>query len=305
MDAKHTQLRRARKLTLKIRWQRFVIRSQDRFEDFIKNRLALVGLIIMFLVTFGAFTAPFIQMHDPLQQNISNRLATPNRENILGTDQFGRDLWARVVHGSRVAMLVGIIAVGIGVVIGTPIGAVSGYYRGKVDMVIMRFMDSFLAFPAILVALAVVAILGSSLFNTMLAIGIVYIPRFARVIRASVLAEREKSYAEASKTIGESDFSILFRQILPNSLSPLIVQSTVFLAYAILTEASLSFLGLGIAPPNPSWGSMLNEARPFIESAPHIAIIPGMAISITVLGFNLFGDGLRDIMDPRLTETRL
>ena len=167
------------------------------------------------------------------------------------------------------------IAVGIGILFGTPIGAVAGYYRGRVDEVIMRTMDAFLAVPPILMALVIVAILGSSLFNTMIAIGFVYIPRFARVIRGSVLSEREKEYVEAAKMVGEPNLSILFRQILPNSLSPLIVQATVFIAYAILTEAALSFLGLGIAPPNPSWGSMLNEARLYIESDPLLAIIPG------------------------------
>jgi peptide/nickel transport system permease protein len=275
---------------------------RDRWGDLKRNRLAFLGILIVASVVVIAVLGPWIEIHDPLKQNLTNRLQSPTREHILGTDQFGRDVWARVVNGARISLLVGIIAVGIGIILGAPIGAISGYYRGKIDEVIMRFMDSFLAFPPILLALVVVAILGSSLFHTMIAIGIVYIPRFARVIRGSVLVEREKEYVEAGKMIGESNVSILFRQILPNCMSPLIVQSTVFIAYAILTEAALSFLGLGIAPPNPSWGSMLNEARSFIESNPLLAIIPGLSISLTVLGFNLFGDGLRDILDPRLTE---
>jgi peptide/nickel transport system permease protein len=283
-------------------WDRLVERSRDRFEDFRQNRLALVGIIIVCCVIVVAILAPLIQVYDPLQQDIAHRLQWPSWEHFLGTDHLGRDVWSRIVHGSRVALLVGIIAVGIGVILGTPIGAISGYYRGKVDEVIMRFMDAVLAFPPILMALVVVTILGPSLFNTMLAIGVDYIPRFARVIRGSVLSEREKEYVEAGRMVGEANFSILFRQILPNSLSPLIVQSTVFIAYAMLTEAALSFLGLGIQPPNPSWGSMLNEAKLFIESDPYLAIIPGLAISITVLGFNLFGDGLRDILDPRLAK---
>jgi len=286
----------------KFNWGRFVERFQDRFYDFRRNRLALAGIIIVIAVLMVAVFAPLIQMHDPLQQNISNRLQTPNWEHFFGTDHLGRDVWSRIVHGSRVALLVGMIAVGIGIVFGTPIGAISGYYRGKVDEVIMRIMDAVLAFPPILMALVVVTILGSSLFNTMLAIGVNYIPRFARVTRGSVLSEREKEYVEAGRMLGESNLSILFRQILPNTLSPLIVQATVFIAYAILTESALSFLGLGIQPPNPSWGSMLNEAKVFIESDPYLAIIPGLAISITVLGFNLFGDGLRDILDPRLAK---
>ncbi len=286
----------------RVKRARLLERYRDQFGDFIKNRLALLGLIIVFLVLWVASVAPLIEVHDPLQQNISDRLTPPNLEHFFGTDHLGRDVWARIVHGARVALMVGMVAVGIGVIFGTPIGAIAGYYRGRIDEVIMRFMDAFLAFPPILLALVVVAILGSSLMNTMIAIGVVYIPRFARVSRGSVLAEREKEYVEASKMVGESNFSILFRQILPNTLSPLIVQSTVFIAYAILTEAALSFLGLGIQPPNPSWGSMLNEARMFIESDPYLAIIPGLSISFTVLGFNLLGDGLRDILDPRLVE---
>ena len=281
-------------------WKRRVAQFQDRFQDFRKSRLAFLGILIVAFVVIIALLAPLIQIHDPLQQNISIRLQKPSIEHIFGTDQFGRDVWARLVSGTRVALLVAIIAVGIGIILGVPIGAVAGYYRGKVDEVIMRANDAFLAIPPILMALVIVAILGSSLVNTMVAIGIVYIPRFARVMRGSVLVEREKEYVEAARMVGEANLSILFRQILPNSLSPLIVQATVFIAYAILTEAALSFLGLGIAPPNPSWGSMLNEARLFIESDPLLAIVPGLAISITVLGFNLFGDGLRDILDPRL-----
>lgn len=283
-------------------WKKRFAHLQDRFDDFRKNRLAFLGILIVAVVVIIAILVPLIQIHDPLQQNISIRLQKPSIEHIFGTDQFGRDVWARIVNGTRVALLVAIIAVGIGIILGVPIGAIAGYYRGKVDEVIMRANDAFLAIPPILMALVIVAILGSSLVNTMVAIGIVYIPRFARVMRGSVLVEREKEYVEAARMVGEANLSILFRQILPNSLSPLIVQATVFIAYAILTEAALSFLGLGIAPPNPSWGSMLNEARLFIESDPLLAIVPGLAISITVLGFNLFGDGLRDILDPRLAK---
>lgn len=289
-------------ISARVNWKQRIERFQDRFQDFIKNRLALLGMIIVLLMVIVALLASVIQLYDPLQQNMAIRLSAPGGEHLFGTDQYGRDVWSRIVHGARVSLYVGIIAVGIGIFFGCPIGAIAGYFRGKTDEVIMRFMDAFLAFPPVLLALVVVAILGSSLVNTMVAIGIVYIPRFARVIRGSVLSEREKEYVEASRMIGESNMSILFRQIIPNCLSPVIVQGTVFLAYAILTEASLSFLGLGIAPPNPSWGSMLNEARVFIETDPLQAIFPGLAISFTVLGFNLFGDGLRDILDPRLKE---
>jgi peptide/nickel transport system permease protein len=287
-------------LAPKSKWKDRIARFKDRFGDFIKNRLAFLGIIIVTFVVLIAVLAPLIQVHDPLDQNISNRLQTPTLQHIFGTDHFGRDVWSRIVNGTRIALLVGIISVGIGILFGLPIGAIAGYYRGWLDEAIMRTMDALLAVPPILMALVIVAVLGSSLFNIMIAIGSVYIPRFARVIRGSVLSEREKEYVEAAKMVGEPDLSILFRQILPNCLSPLIVQATVFIAYAILTEAALSFLGLGVAPPNPSWGSMLNEARLYIGSDPLLAIIPGLSISFTVLGFNLFGDGLRDILDPRL-----
>ena len=287
-------------LSPKSKWNDRIARFKDRFGDLIKNRLAFLGIIIVTFVVSAAVLAPLIQGYDPLDQNIADRLQTPTIQHIFGTDQFGRDVWARIVNGARIALLVGVIAVGIGVLFGLPIGAIAGYYRGWLDQIIMRAMDALLAVPPILMALVIVAILGGSLFNVMIAIGFVYIPRFARVIRGSVLSEREKEYVEAAKMVGESDASILFRQILPNCLSPLIVQATVFIAYAILTEAALSFLGLGVAPPEPSWGSMLNEARLFIESDPLLAIIPGLSISFTVLGFNLLGDGLRDILDPRL-----
>ena len=286
----------------RMKWDRVRERLRDQVDEFTENRLALLGIIIVALVVIVAILAPVIERYDPLQQSIADRLRRPDIGHFFGTDHLGRDVWARIVHGARVSLLVGLIAVGIGIGLGTPIGAISGYYRGTVDEIIMRIMDSLLAFPPILMALVVVTILGPSLFNTMIAIGVTYVPRFARVIRGSVLSEREKEYVEAAKMVGESSLSILFRQILPNSLSPLIVKATVFIAYAILTEAALSFLGLGIQPPNPSWGSMLNESKLFIESDPHLAIVPGLAISITVLGFNLFGDGLRDILDPRLSE---
>lgn len=282
------------------KWNARIARIKDRFGEFMKNRLAFVGIVIVTLAIVIAVLAPLIQVYDPLDQNIGDRLQSPTIQHIFGTDQFGRDVWARIVHGARIALLVGTISVGIGILFGLPIGAIAGYYRGWLDELIMRTMDALLAIPPILIALVIVAVLGGSLFNIMIAIGVVYIPRFARVIRGSVLSEREKEYVEAAKMVGEHDLSILFREILPNCLSPLIVQATVFIGYAILTEAALNFLGLGLAPPNPSWGSMLNEARLYIGSDPLLAIIPGLAISITVLGFNLFGDGLRDILDPRL-----
>ncbi len=300
MDSAGMPLQEESKKNPASRWRGPVLRVKDRFEDLIKNRLALLGVLIVIVVSMMAITASWIDGYDPLDQNISNRLRLPGQQHFLGTDDLGRDIFSRIVHGARVCLLVSISSVALGLVFGIPIGALCGYYRGALDTVTMRLIDTLLAFPSILLALSIVVVLGNTFFNLILAIAIGYIPRFSRLVRGSVLVEREKSYVEAAKIIGERNVSILFRQIVPNCLSPVIVQATVFMAYAILTEATLSFLGLGTPPPNPSWGSMLNEARSFIESAPHLAIIPGVAISITVLGFNLFGDGLRDILDPRL-----
>ena len=264
-----------------------------------ESPLALLGAIVVFIMTVAAILAPYLVTHDPVAQNISNQLAPPGLTHLLGTDHLGRDVWSRLVWGARVSMEVGFVSVGFGMALGIPLGAIAGYYGGRTDRILMRLMDAFLAFPGILMALTIVAILGVSLTNTMLAIGIVYIPRFARLIRSSVLTERTLEYVEACRSVGQAEILILFTQVLPNCLSPLLVQSSVFFAFSVVTEASLSYLGLGNPPPNPSWGLMLNEARPFMEDLPRLAILPGLAISFATLGFNLFGDGLRDILDPK------
>lgn len=264
-----------------------------------ESPLALLGAVLVFLMAVAAVFAPYLATHDPVAQDISNQLAPPSLEHFLGADHLGRDIWSRLVWGARVSMEVGFISVGFGMALGIPLGAIAGYYGGRIDQVLMRLMDAFLAFPGILMALTIVAILGVSLTNTMLAIGVVYIPRFARLIRSSVLTERNLEYVEACRSVGQSEILILFTQVLPNCLSPLLVQTSVFFAFAVVTEASLSYLGLGNPPPNPSWGLMLNEARTFMEDFPRLAIVPGLAISFATLGFNLFGDGLRDILDPK------
>jgi peptide/nickel transport system permease protein len=259
------------------------------------------GVIIIPLFLVALF-APFLTTIDPLEMDFAALLSPPGQGHLLGTDQFGRDIFARIIYGARISFAVGMISVGLALVFGIPIGAVAGYIGGWIDNFLMRVMDAILAFPATLLAIGLVSALGPSTSSAMMAIGVVYIPRFARLMRASVLSKREEEYVVAAKALGERDWRLFFRHIFPNSLSPLIVQSTVTFAFAIIIEAGLSFLGLGTPPPTPSWGLMLNEARAFMTTAPHVAIFPGLAISLAVLGFNLLGDGLRDLLDPRLSS---
>ncbi len=266
----------------------------------LKNRLACVGIIISALVIVVAFIAPWVAPYDPLQLNIRDRLQAPSAAHWMGTDHLGRDILSRVIFGATISLQVGVVAVALGTIVGLIAGAIAGYLGGRVDSIIMSLMDAIYAFPAILLALVLVAVFGASLVTVMTAIAIVRIPIFARTVRGSVLAEREKEYIEAARCIGQNPLWILFRHILPNTLAPLIVVTTTYFATAIVVEASLSFLGLGVPPPAASWGVMLNDGRKYMEAYPHVVIFPGAAISLTVLGFNLLGDGLRDVLDPRL-----
>jgi peptide/nickel transport system permease protein len=274
-------------------------RSRDALAVILRNRLAAVGLIIVLWISLTAILAPQLATHDPFQMNLADRLMRPSAEHWLGTDSYGRDIFTRLVYGGRIAMRVALGAVLLAVVIGVPIGALSGFAGGYVDTLIMRGIDTFLAFPGRLLAITLVAVLGPTFFTLCLAIGITSIPGYARVVRAGVLSQKEKEYVEAARMTGESEVRILFYQILSNCMAPILVLVSLDFAHAILVESSLSFLGLGLPPPAPSWGLMLSEARGYMELAPHVAIIPGLVISITILGFNLIGDGLRDIFDPR------
>jgi peptide/nickel transport system permease protein len=266
-----------------------------------RHRLAMVGLGIIAAIILLAIFAPYVSPTDPLAIDYAHTAAPPGAPgHLLGTDAVGRDILARLIYGTRVSLQVGFVAVGIAASLGAAVGLTAGYYGGWVDNVLMRTVDVFLAFPVIVLAIAIIAVLGPSLVNVMIALGLVAWTTYARVLRGQVLVLRELDFVQAARAIGTGDRRIILRHILPNALAPIIVLATVGMAAAIIAEAALSFLGLGVQPPTPSWGSMLNEGRAFLRTAPHISTLPGLAIMLTVLGFNFLGDGLRDALDPRL-----
>ncbi len=277
-------------------------RIRTAFGQIYESKTAFIGLLLITALFLAGALAPVLVSHDPLVMNYTKRLAPPGQDNLLGTDQFGRDLFSRMLYGARRALLISLAAVILGFIMGIPAGALPGYYGGIFDNIAMRFIDAWLAFPGILFFLAILAALGPGLTTLIAALSLGAVPSTARLVRGLVLAEKEKEYIEAARAVGERDSFILFRQILPNILSPIIVMATVSLGNVIIIASALSYLGLGELPPAPSWGLMLSEARIFIETNPLLAIIPGTAISLSVLGFNLFGDGLRDILDPHLSE---
>jgi peptide/nickel transport system permease protein len=261
---------------------------------------AVVGAAILVVLTALAAGAPWVSPRDPIKTAPRAALTPPGRAYPLGSDQFGRDVASRVLHGARLSLVVGLISVAIAVSIGTPVGLVSGFYGGRLDGLLMRVMDVMLAFPGILLALAIVSVLTPGLGNVMIAVGLAAVPTYARLVRGSVLAARENLYVEAARAIGGRDAWILGRYILPNVVAPLIVTATLGLGGAILSAAALSFLGLGSQPPTPEWGRMLSEGRDYLREAWWISTIPGLGIMLTVLAMNLLGDGLRDVLDPRL-----
>jgi peptide/nickel transport system permease protein len=267
-----------------------------------RDRAASLGCILFFLIVGAAVLAPIIAPHDPMALQMRDRFQGPSFAHPLGTDELGRDLLSRLIYGARVSMSVGVLSVGLAALVGVPLGLIGSYYGGRSDSIIMRLMDGLLAFPAIILALAIMTALGPSLINAMVAIGIVYIPTFARIMRSSVLGLKEQDFVEAARAIGCTDWRLMYRAVLPNCLSPLIVQVTVGFANAILTEAALSFLGLGIQPPTPSWGAMLAMGRRFLTQTAWYSTTAGAAIFLAVLSLNLVGDGLRDALDPRLRK---
>jgi peptide/nickel transport system permease protein len=270
----------------------------------VRHRFAFAGAIALTLATLVALTAPILAPHDPIEINAVDRLKPIGDATYpLGTDRLGRDVASRLVYGSRISLGVGLATVILSNLAGITIGMVSGYYRA-LDNVLMRVMDAFMAFPGILLALGIMAVLGPSIANIVIALSIVYTPRVARVVRSSVLSIREMDYVEAARALGGGDGRLIFRHILPNCVAPIVVQGTFIFAYAVISEASLSFLGVGSSPEVPSWGNMLAEARQYLRSEPMLAILPGVAIMIVVLSLNLLGDGLRDILDPYMRDAR-
>ncbi|WP_411503376.1 nickel transporter permease [Brevibacillus centrosporus] len=268
-----------------------------------RSKAVLIGGIIVLAVVLAAILAPLLSTHDPYEMNVKERLLDPlEGGHLLGTDQFGRDLYTRILYGAQVSLEVGIVSVSLALVIGVTLGLISGYYGGWIDTVIMRFVDIVLSFPVLLLAIAFVAALGPGIENVIIALALVYWTSYARLVRATVLSIKEEEYVQAARTIGSSDFRIIVYNILPNCLAPIIVVATLGLGQAIVAEATLSFLGLGIQPPESSWGWTLAFGMKFIQDAPHLSIYPGVAIMLTVLGFNLLGDGIRDLTDTKLKQ---
>jgi len=284
-------------------WQESLIR-------FKRNKMAIVGLtLIIILITISIGTIIIdavdggnIYTKYVIKQNLQKRLMKPSLENIFGCDEYGRSILFRMIWGTRYSLFVGVTAIVIATLSGGLIGAVAGYYGGKIDNLLMRVMDVFLAIPSMVLAIAVVAALGTSMFNLLLSIAVPQIPRFARIVRASVMSVRDKEFIEASRAVGANDIALIMKYILPNAMAPIIVQATLGTANAILSIAGLSYLGLGIQPPIPEWGAILTSAKMYMRDAWHISVIPGLGIMITILALNLFGDGLRDALDPKLKK---
>lgn len=264
-----------------------------------KSPLAMFGLGVITLIVFFAIFADVVAPHKFYAQNLDRMFESPSRDYLLGTDEFGRDILSRLIYGARVSLQVGFIAVSIALVAGGTLGAMAGYYGGKADNLIMRVMDVMLSIPQTLLAIAIAAALGPGLLNLMIAVGISATPRYARIVRSSVLSIRDMEFVEAAHAVGSSDFRIILKHIIPNSMAPIIVQSTLGVASAILNAAGLSFIGLGIQPPNPEWGAMLSGGRQYIRDYPHLTLYPGLTIMITILALNFLGDGLRDALDPK------
>jgi len=267
-----------------------------------RHRSAMFGLIVAIIVVVTALFAEVLAPYDPAAISLSERLQPPSAAHWMGTDHLGRDTLSRVVYGARLSLQVGVVSVFLGSILGLIVGAAAGFVGGRTDSILMSVMDAIYAFPAILLAMALVAVFRPGLVTVMTAIAIVRIPIFARTVRSSVLTEREKQYVSAARCIGQREWKILARHILPNAATPMIVVTTTYFASAIVVEASLSFLGLGVPPPAASWGTMLNDGRKYMEMMPYVVLFPGLAISLTVLGFNMLGDGLRDLLDPRLNN---
>jgi ABC-type dipeptide/oligopeptide/nickel transport system permease subunit len=272
----------------------------DAWRRLKKNRLAMFGLLLVGLLILLAVFAPWIAPYDPTQVNLKESFLPPSPQHLCGTDLLGRDIFSRIIYGSRVSLAVGVVAIGISVILGLFLGAISGYFGGRLDSLVMRLADIFFAFPWVLGAIAIMTILGPGLVNVFIAIGVLGWATFARIFRGSILSVKESEYVQAARAVGASHARIIYRHIFPNAISPIIVYGTMSVGTAIIVEAALSFLGIGVQPPQPSWGYMLSEAMDYLAQAPWMMYFPGLAIVLTVLGFVLLADGLRDALDPRL-----
>ncbi len=268
----------------------------------VRHPMGAFGLGILVFLTLISILAPLIAPFDPAAQHPSATLLPPKPPYLLGTDEFGRDLLSRIIYGGRISLLVGFVAVALGAGVGVPLGLVAGYFGGRLDNVIMRSCDSLLALPGILLAIAILAVLGTGTLQTALALGIVSVPEFARLMRATVLQEREREYVLAARSVGTDDLHLMLRHVLPNAFGPILVQLSLAMSFAVLAEASLSFLGLGTGPPTPSWGGMLQESREYLRRDPWFGIFPGLALAILLLGLNYLSEALRDLLDPRLRD---
>jgi peptide/nickel transport system permease protein len=268
--------------------------------QFRRSHVGLVGAVLVCAFVLVAALAPLLSPYDPVSADFANVLSPPTRAHPFGTDDIGRDILSRVVYGSRISLQAGLFTVAVALCIGLPLGLVAGYLGGGVDNVIMRGLEVILSFPGLVLALGITAVLGPKLIHALFAIGVVFVPNFARLIRAQVLSVKEHDFVAAARALGASDRRLVILHILPNCLAPLLVQCSFSVAFGILTEAALSFLGMGTQPPTPSWGIMLSAGRGYLEQAPWLGAFPGLAIFLAVLGFNLLGDGIRDALDPRL-----
>jgi peptide/nickel transport system permease protein len=269
---------------------------------FFKNKLSILGLAVVIILILVSLLAGVLRPYDPLKISISTRTQGPSPTHYLGTDHFGRDIYSRILSGAKISLTVGILSVALGALIGIILGAIGGYFGGWLDYVIVLILDTIISFPATLLAIGLMSVMGLGVTNIIVALAFIGIPVYGRVVRGAVLSIREKEYIEAARASGSSHLKLILIHVLPNAMAPLIVVTTIGVANAILIEAALSFLGLGVAPPAPSWGNMLADGRNFITQAPWMTIFPGIAISITVLGFNTLGDGLRDVLDPKLKQ---
>ncbi len=272
------------------------------FRQLKKNRLAIAGIIFILALFVVAALAPYIAPYNPYQTDFFRTLEGPSSQHLLGTDDLGRDVLSRIIHGARISITIGFISVAIGLAVGVPIGAISGYYGGKIDILVQRLVDIMMAFPGMLLAIIIVSVMGVGLVNAMIAVGIVSIPTYIRLVRGSVLSIKNNEFVEAAKALGVRESKIIFKHVLPHCLAPIIVQSSLQVGAAILWAAGLGFLGLGAQAPIPEWGAMLSQGRGYIRTAHHVTTYPGLAIMLTVLGFNLFGDGLRDALDPKMSR---